>query len=220
MEWFLMQMTRGAGTAELIGMQPIQKRPHYTLIRPLLAVPKAELHGYLQEHNHPYFVDESNADERHERNRFRAAFADPLIAQYGEGIARSFDYLLADKTLLDAGYTMLHREKELRILRLQYPQAKARAADATLKELGYLLSAAQRQEIERTDRLVIGGLWAIEHVDERLYIAPARTTDMPKVFKEQCRQLNIPPKIRPYLHDEGIDPETTIRSQFDATILS
>jgi tRNA(Ile)-lysidine synthase len=230
MEWFLMQMTRGAGAAELIGMEPIQKRPHYTLVHPLLTAPKSELLGYLQEHNHPYFVDESNADARHERNRFRAAFSDPLIAQYGEGIARSFDYLLADKTLLDAGYTILHREKELRILRLQYPQAKVRAADQTLKQLGYLLSAAQREEIGDNDSVVVGGKWAVELSGEKLYIAPYTQTPMPKEFKERCRTQHIPPKVRPYFFTEKLSQVAfanapkiackTIHSQFPAIIPS
>ncbi|EAL7925517.1 tRNA lysidine(34) synthetase TilS, partial [Campylobacter coli] len=36
LEWFLMQLSRGAGLAEILGMQECEKRSNYTLLRPLL----------------------------------------------------------------------------------------------------------------------------------------------------------------------------------------
>ena len=80
------------------------------------------------------------------------------------------------------------------------------AADITLKALGYLLSASQRQEIVKEESLVIGGEWVVEIKDDLLYITPYKAVDMPKEFKELCRVLKIPSKIRPYLFEEGIDP--------------
>ena len=219
MEWFLMRLSKGAGLNELVGMEAIHKRPHYTLIRPLITYPKAELLGYLQEHKHPYFVDESNHDDRHERNRFRTRFSDPLIAQYGDGITRSFAYLEQDQAVLNTLYQTIHTQKQLRILRLHHPQARMTAADRTLKELGYLLSAAQRREIETHVSIVIGGKWVVALSGTMLYIAPYSRDPMPKTFKERCRIQGIPPKIRPYLYREEITPETTIHSRLDDTIL-
>jgi len=207
LEWFLMRLSRGAGLSELAGMDPIEKRAGYTLVRPLLSFPKSRLLAYLEEHHHPYFVDESNRNEAYERNRFRTRFADPLIAEFGEGIGRSFAYLSSDRAILESGFETLLQIKKLHILHLNHPDLAAKAADITLKKLGYLLSAAQRQEIGRTSSLVIGGTWAIEHTPTRLWIAPYAQIPMPKSFKEQCRTLRIPPKIRPYLYREGIDPE-------------
>jgi len=54
--------------------------------------------------------------------------------------------------------------------------------------------------------LVIGGVWSIVLQDDLLFIAPYLTADMPKKFKELCRVLNVPSKIRPYLLKEHIDP--------------
>ncbi len=204
LEWLLMRLGRGAGVSELIGLAPVSQREGYTLVRPLLEYSKEELLEYLQAHNYPYFIDSSNSDERYERNYFRKQFSDPLLAAHKEGIRQSMRYLREDKQRLEADFETLYRDKALYIITLHHPQAKAKAADQTLKKLGYLLTAAQRKEIAKEQSLVIGGVWAIEEQQGLLYIAPYRTADMPKSFKEQCRIAKIPAKIRPYLYVEKI----------------
>jgi tRNA(Ile)-lysidine synthase len=205
LEWFLMRLTKGAGTSELLGLEPVSKRDNYTLLRPLLEYSKDELLEYLKENNYPYFVDKSNRDEKYERNKFRKQFADPLMAEYKEGIKRSFKYLRKDKNDLEKGFETVYSQKKLRVIKLHTLAAKMKAADLTLKELGYLLSASQRKEIEKEEHLVIGGKWAVELQDDLLYIAPYLTTDMPKKFKERCRVLKIPSKIRAYCFKENIN---------------
>ena len=210
LEWFLMRLSKGAGVSELLGLEPLSKRKNYALVRPLLNYSKEELLHYLNMHNYPYFVDESNSDKKYERNKFRHQFSDALLAEYKEGIARSFDYLQKDKEVLESAFTLKVSQKELRIITLHAQEAKVRAADITFKKLGYLLSAAQREEIEKEQSLVIGGAWAVEYQDGLLYIAPYMRTDMPKTFKEVCRVNKIPSKIRPYLFQENIDPTLII----------
>lgn len=205
LEWLLMRLTKGAGTSELIGLEPESQRNGYTLIRPLLEQSKEELLNYLRSNGHPYFVDESNSDEKYERNKFRKQFSDPLIAKYKEGIKRSFDYLRRDKESFEKDFEVVYTQKELRVIKLYALSAKVKAADLALKELGYLLSASQRLEIEKEQSLVIGGKWAVELQDDTLYIAPYLAADMPKVFKEKCRVKKIPAKIRPYIFKENIN---------------
>jgi len=210
LEWLLMRLTKGAGLSELIGLEKETKRENYTLVRPLLAYSKDELLTYLKQNDHPYFIDESNQDEKYERNLFRKQYADPLMAHYKEGIKRSFNYLLEDKKQLEANFQFMYAHKALRIIKLHSLTSKSKAADLTLKELGYLLSASQRQEIQDGTSLVIGGTWAIEIQGDLLYIAPYSTIGMPKKFKEICRINSIPSKIRPYIFQENIDPELLI----------
>ena len=198
LEWLLMRLSKGAGISELIGLETVSKRENYTLIRPLLSHSKEELLAYLKTNQYPYFIDESNSDEKYERNKFRKAFSDPLVAQYKEGIKRSFTYLRRDKEHLEKEFETVYSKKELRVIKLHRETAKVKAADLALKELGYLLSAPQRLEIKKENSLVIGGEWAIELQGNQLYIAPYMTIDMPKKFKEQCRMLKIPSKIRAY----------------------
>jgi tRNA(Ile)-lysidine synthase len=102
-------------------------------------------------------------------------------------------------------FTPIYSQKDLKIIKLHSLSAKVKASDLALKELGYLLSASQRLEIEKEQSLVIGGKWAVELRDDTLYIAPYSTVDMPKAFKEECRVKKIPVKIRPYIFKENIN---------------
>ncbi len=204
LEWLLMRLTKGAGVSELIGLEPVSQRNTYTLIRPLLEHSKDELLAYLKTNKYPYFIDESNSDEKYERNKFRKEFSDPLMTQYKEGIKRSFEYLRKDKEHLEKEFETIYIEKELRVIKLHVMTAKVKAADLALKELGYLLSAPQRLEIEKEESLVIGGKWAIELQENQLYIAPYVTVDMPKKFKEACRVLKVAQKIRAYCFEKNI----------------
>lgn len=205
MEWLLMRFTKGAGVSELIGLEAVTKKETYTLLRPLLNTSKEELLHYLKSNDYPYFTDESNSDEKYERNKFRKQFSDALVLEYQDGIKRSFNYIRQDKEQLENRFETLHSEKELRMIKLYTPHSKVKASDLALKELGYLLSASQRKEIEEEDSLVIGGKWAIELQDDLLYIAPYLTINMPKKFKENCRTAKIPSKIRPYIFKENIE---------------
>ena len=210
LEWLLMRLSKGAGLSELLGLQPVTQKANYTLLRPLLAYTKEELLQYLQDNKYPYFVDQSNRDESYERNKFRNQFSDALIAEYKEGIKRSMEYLRKDKEVLESGFETLYSHKSLNIVKLHTPSAKVKAADITLKKLGYLLSASQRQQIEKETALVIGGEWVVALQEDLLFIAPYLTVDMPKKFKEICRVLKVPAKIRPYLYKENINPELLI----------
>ncbi|WP_457595122.1 tRNA lysidine(34) synthetase TilS [Hydrogenimonas sp.] len=206
LEWGLMQLVRGCGTAEFVGMQPVEERPGYTLVRPLLFTPKSELLHYLKSRDLPYFIDRSNLSDTHTRNRFRKEAAAFLMRESSEGIARSFRYMLEDKEALGGSPKVLFEYKEL--LLLQRPDGAKRAIrqiDRALKARGYLLSAAQKEEILHNDSVVVGGAWVVERQRDRIWIAPYRQTTMPKPFKESCRRCNIPPKVRPYLFLEGAD---------------
>jgi tRNA(Ile)-lysidine synthase len=211
LEWFLMRLSRGAGVGELLGLHPsttryTSKDTPYTLLRPLLESTKDNLLEYLHHHNHHYFVDSSNHKEIYERNLFRARWSDPLIKNYSKGIARSFGYLREEKELLEDDIETLFSQDKLRVVKLNNPNLKARASAILLKELGYLLSAPQRAEIQKSNSVVVGGKWAIVYQDSRLYISPFLSSPMPKKFKELCRVSSMPIKIRAYCYESGIEP--------------
>jgi len=210
LEWFLMRLTKGAGTNELLGLENISKRKNYTLLRPVLHYAKDELMGYLDEHGHQYFIDESNSDEKYERNYFRNSFSDKLIAKYKNGIQKSFDYLREDKEILMRGYREIFYHKELYILEIDNPLVVVRAVDKYLKKLGYLLSSAQRAELKKENSIVFGGLWVVERVDNRIYIAPYIKKVMPKRYKEACRLNRVPSKIRGYCYQENLEPNKVL----------
>jgi len=71
LEWSLMQLCKGCGLAELIGMQPIESRENYNIVRPLLFTPKKSLLELLETKKIKYFLDHTNQLDSFKRNRFR-----------------------------------------------------------------------------------------------------------------------------------------------------
>jgi tRNA(Ile)-lysidine synthase len=208
LEWLLMRLTKGAGVSELIGLHSVAQRSSYTIVRPLLEYSKNELQDYLESNKYRYFIDESNNDESYERNYFRKYYSNSLIEKYKDGIRRSFKYLKDDIFILEDRFETVFAYKELRVIKIYDTRLRVKAADLALKELGYLLSSAQREEIEKNTNLVIGGLWAIGSSEDKLYIAPYHKIVLPKEFKEKCRLSNIPPLIRGYWYMENLDKIT------------
>jgi len=209
LEWLLMRLVKGAGTSELLGLEAISKREDYTLIRPILHHSKDELIEYLQNYNHKYFVDQSNIDEKYERNYFRNRFANKLITDYKQGIQKSFEYLQEDKRILMSGYREIFNHKKLYILEIDNSATLlvVRVIDKYLKKLGYLLSSAQREELTRENSIVFGGVWAVEKTENKIYIAPYIKKVMPKRFKEECRIAKVPSKVRGYYYQERLKPK-------------
>ena len=64
LEWLLMRLTKGAGVSELVGLEAVSKRVKYTLVRPLLESSKDELLEYIEKNSYPYFIDESNSQDK------------------------------------------------------------------------------------------------------------------------------------------------------------
>jgi tRNA(Ile)-lysidine synthase len=212
LEWFLMRLTKGAGTSELIGLEEYSKRKNYVLLRPLLEYGKSELLKYLDHNKHIYFIDESNSNSKYERNLFRNKFTNELMEEYSEGIKRSFSYLKEDKLTLNKGVKEIFHEKEIYVLTYELESSVVRLIDKYLKILGYLLSSAQRLELKKESSLVFGGLWAVEIGEKKIFIAPYINFPMPKVFKEECRKLKIPSKVRSYLYKDKIDLKKLLES--------
>ena len=205
LEWFLMQFSKGAGTLELLGMKTFIQREHYTVCRPLLQQSKDDLLHFLKENKYHYFVDASNEDEKFKRNFIRHNFSDKFLSLYKEGVQKSFTYLQEDEALILGEYEV-KQIQELILIHTPLKRTQLYLIDKALKRLGYILSASQREEIKLESSLVIGGKYAIESLEDCVYIAPIieEPPSMPKVFKEACRVAKVPLKIRAFLFDRGI----------------
>jgi tRNA(Ile)-lysidine synthase len=86
LEWFLMQLTKGAGLVELIGLEKKSIKDGYIVYKPLLDFTKDELVEYLEKNSIKYFIDDSNFDQKYKRNYFRHNFSDKLLELYKDGI--------------------------------------------------------------------------------------------------------------------------------------
>ncbi|EPW9193482.1 tRNA lysidine(34) synthetase TilS [Campylobacter jejuni] len=199
LEWFLMQLSRGAGLAEILGMQECEKRSNYTLLRPLLFMSKDEILSYLKENDIFYFQDESNENEKYFRNYIRKNFSNAFVSKFHQGLKRSFFYLDEDrKKLYD-----LESIKEIQGLMI-CPKNESLIAKA-VKMKGLLLSTAQRKELLKGD-CVLGGKIALVYKNEQAIVFEYETCQkLPKNFKEECRIAKIPRLLRAYLYNHKID---------------
>jgi tRNA(Ile)-lysidine synthase len=85
-ETLLMRMARGSGPSGLAAMRERIRKGPITLVRPLLAVPKARLVTTAQAQGLPFVTDPSNGDPRFERVRWRSLM--PGLADEGLSVER------------------------------------------------------------------------------------------------------------------------------------
>ncbi len=204
LEWMLMQLCKGAGLAELTNMQEKEQRLHYILRRPFLQLSKTEIISYLQDANIKFFHDESNDDLSIKRNYFRHEIASKMIHKYPQGIKQSFAYLEEDKHDFIKDI-QIHTAQKLSIfVSSGHKRSDIFHIDKILKSKGILIGAAQRQALKVQTEIIVARQYLVVLNNNIFYIAPYITDNMDKDFKETCRQLTIPSKLRPYLFKEPL----------------
>ena len=206
LEWFMMQLSKGAGLVELIGFNEFEHKESYQIYKPLLTISKNELKEYLLKNNHKYFVDQSNFDEKYKRNFFRHNFSDKLINNFSKGIKKSFEYLQKDLDSLNIQNKPLKKIKDLEIfLNQKDDNLNIRTIDLSLKRRGILLSFANRNEILKQKEISISNKINISINEDYIFIAPRVDIIMEKKFKESCRVAKIPKNIRSYIFSQNIN---------------
>ncbi|HIP13199.1 MAG TPA: tRNA lysidine(34) synthetase TilS [Arcobacter sp.] len=200
LEWFFMQLSKGAGLNELIGLQKEELRENYTLHRPLLDISKDELENYLKSKKLKYFIDDTNTDIKYKRNYFRKEFSNKFIDEYKDGIKKSFDYLNNDINSLNNLYkSFTYQDIHIAKFKIYDENIMVRFIDKTIKKMGLIISKSTRDEIIRQKEIIISDKISVSIVNETIYISPFIDKNMDKKFKEKCRVLKIPKNIRPYL---------------------
>jgi tRNA(Ile)-lysidine synthase len=208
LEWFMMQLSKGAGLVELIGLEEKTKKDNYTIYRPLLELSKEELEIFLKKNNHKYFIDKSNYDEKYKRNYFRKNFVNELIKEYKNGIKNSFTYLNNDIQSLNVNFEPIYEKESLEIFENKKDDnLNIKIIDKSLKKRGILLSSPQRNEIIKQKELTISHKINISITKDYIYICPKSSAVIEKKFKEICRINQIPKNIRAYLFEKNINVE-------------
>ncbi|MCG3678274.1 tRNA lysidine(34) synthetase TilS [Aliarcobacter butzleri] len=206
LEWFLMQLTKGAGLVELIGFNEFEQKENYKVYKPLLEITKEELENFLKQENIKYFIDNSNFDEKYKRNYFRHNFSDKLLSEYANGIKKSFKYLQDDINSLNIEIKPIKVFHELEIYQNQKDNnLNIRIIDNSLKKRGFLLSSAQREEILKQKEITISHKINISIKEDFIWICPNVSSIMDKKFKENCRINKIPKNVRNYIYYKKID---------------
>lgn len=201
LEWFLMQLTKGAGLNSILGFEGIESREGYQIIRPFINTTKTEIYQYASKYK--FYEDITNEDRSYKRNEFRLSYSNELIKKYAKGISRSFEYLHREKQ-------SLYKQKEvfsmggILYFELDDMQSNIYIIDKCLKKMGYVISSAQREEIIRTDFCCeIAGQYIIEKNPNYLFVSKIYTikVSLPKQFKEISRKIRIPAKIRVQIYE-------------------
>ena len=205
LEWFLMQLSKGAGLVELIGFNEFEKKQDYKIYKPLLDISRAELENFLLKNNHKYFVDESNFDEKYKRNFFRHNFSNPFLENFSSGVKKSFEYLQNDLNSMNIENNPIKKIEDLEIFKNSNDDnINIRTIDLSLKKRGVLLSSANRNEILKQRKITVCDTINISILEDYIWIAPNNKINMDKKFKEKCRLAKIPINIRAYLFYKNI----------------
>lgn len=201
-EWFLMQMTKGAGIKELFGMEPITQKNvnglEYKIIRPLIQSSKDEILEYLESNKIRFFFDESNKNEKYTRNYFRANYASSLVSDYKKGIQRTFKILEKEVKVMDIKLNFIFDDEESSIVSAS-DNNFVYVADMLLKRKGYVMSSSQREDLEEDKEVMIDRTHVLSYSNGLIFYTPYVTdVVMSKEFKEEMRQRKIPVKHRPF----------------------
>ncbi|MBL6970333.1 MAG: tRNA lysidine(34) synthetase TilS [Campylobacterales bacterium] len=200
LEWFMMQLSKGAGLVELMGMEEHSIRDNYIASKPLLSYSKQELQDYLDNQNIKYFIDHTNTDQKYKRNFIRANFTDKFIQEYSAGVKNSFKYLNDDLQLIIPNISKKEIAKLTIFERSTLDDNQTiRVIDKELKKRGVIISKATRDEILLQKQTVVSHKIAIALDNNKIWIAPYIKSSMTKEFKEYCRIKKIPSNLRGYI---------------------
>ena len=200
LEWFFMQLCKGAGCAELNSLSHTTQKEGYKLLRPLLHVSKSELIDYLKTNEKKWFEDETNEDTSIKRNEFRHQYVNPLLEKYSDGIKKSFSYMDEDNALLINEIELYHVRELYTFTKTKNTKSDIYHIDKILKRLGIMISVKVRDELREKDEIIISRKYVVAKSKTQIFIAPyCLHVSMDKEFKERCRVLKIPAKLRPYL---------------------
>jgi len=209
LEWFLMQLAKGAGLVELLGMSFESKRNDYIVYKPLLNTSKDTLLEFLNKNDYKYFIDVTNEQNIYKRNKIRNNFSNEFLNEFESGVKKSFEYLQNDiKSLNNIEEIINCNDLSVASFASIDMNIFIRYIDKKLKEFGIIISAATRDEIVRQKSIIISNKISVDIIENLVYISPIANEIMTKEFKEICRINKIPKSIREYLFN-------TNRNDFD-----
>lgn len=102
-ETFFLALKRGSGLQGLSAMQAVGNWQNFAIFRPLLNVSKAEILHYAESQNLAWITDESNVDNRFDRNFLRNQILPELnqrFAQFSQMVARSAQHCAEQQALI------------------------------------------------------------------------------------------------------------------------
>ncbi|MCF6775956.1 tRNA lysidine(34) synthetase TilS [Thiotrichales bacterium 19X7-9] len=102
-ETFLLNLMRGSGVNGLSAMPSVRKTNHYSLMRPLLTIPRSDIEAYANHHHLKWIDDPSNDNTRFDRNFMRHEIINKLNQRFNalSNISQSAIFCQETAQLLD-----------------------------------------------------------------------------------------------------------------------
>lgn len=103
-ETFFLALKRGSGLQGLSAMHAIGNWQNFAIFRPLLNISKAEILHYAESQNLVWITDESNVDNRFDRNFLRNQILPELnqrFPQFNQMVARSTQHCAEQQSLIE-----------------------------------------------------------------------------------------------------------------------
>ncbi|TMX31932.1 tRNA lysidine(34) synthetase TilS [Vibrio sp. Hep-1b-8] len=103
-ETFLLALKRGSGPKGLSAMAEAMPFAHAKIVRPLLTISRQQIEGYAEQKQLTWVEDESNLDQRFERNFIRHTVSPPLTERwpyFNQAVQRSAELCAEQEALLD-----------------------------------------------------------------------------------------------------------------------
>ncbi len=201
LEWFMMQLSKGAGINELLSMQKSYRVDNLFYLKPLLDTSKEKLKKFVENKKIKYFEDISNHDTKYKRNFIRKNFVDEFLALYKDGVQKSFDFLDKELSIFNDFPVSITRHKKLCIMNYTdiKPLQTVWLIDKELKSRGLMISSKTKEYILTQKELVVSHKYVVAYNDSTLCIAPYIKAVIPKKTKDIYRKKRYPKLLRPYL---------------------
>ena len=88
-ETILMRIVRGSTLKGYSGFSKVVKKDNYTIVRPFISLTKDEILKYNEENNIKYFIDSTNLESFHTRNRYRQVVL-PFLKNENPNVHKKF----------------------------------------------------------------------------------------------------------------------------------
>lgn len=218
-ETFLLALKRGSGIKGLAAMPTLGEQAGFQIFRPLLSVEKNALMTYAEQNKLAWIHDESNADNRFERNFLRNEILPALnqrFPQFSRMVARSASLCAEQQALIEEllgeelarrtaaaqrldiqGFEQFSLLKQQQLVRLWF--AKNGVSMPSQAQLQAVISELIFAKADRNPQLILGEN-VVRRYQEKLLITPLvgpidnLSADLPPI-KNEAFVLGLPSEL-------------------------
>ena len=88
-ETIMMRIVRGSTLKGYSGFSKVVKKDNYKIVRPFITLTKDEIMEYAEKNDIKYFIDSSNLEDKHTRNRYRHQLL-PFLKKENPNVHKKF----------------------------------------------------------------------------------------------------------------------------------